>query len=263
MATASPCGSGRSRSRESPSPEAQAAQGGAGQQYPQWIDAGREYQTIGLVIAGGYVMARAASAGWHSALVTTAAVALPDVLHGRTAWDRFRDAPWQRIVRLGLAPLLAHPRQSRKLSRRDLSRRGCRYNTINRRSPNVSYQRRLGAQPRTTDRRRLRGLCPHQHVTRYRRKVDFTDVNQSISRGLSLRGSRWGRPDDTVGFSRRSHRISHQGKLYVAAGGLGPNAGPEQILETITAWPCSISPSSRSTTTGNAVRYRFSPCSCT
>ena len=32
--------------------------------------------TIGLVIAGGYVMAQAAGAGWHSALVTTAAVAL-------------------------------------------------------------------------------------------------------------------------------------------------------------------------------------------
>jgi high affinity Mn2+ porin len=36
------------------------------------------------------------------------------------------------------------------------------------------------------------------------------------------------------------NRISHQGKLYLAAGGLGgiigdgqlPNAGPEQILET-------------------------------
>ena len=44
MATASPRGSGWSRSRESPSQEAQAAQGTAGQQYPQWIDAGREHQ---------------------------------------------------------------------------------------------------------------------------------------------------------------------------------------------------------------------------
>jgi chromate transporter len=32
--------------------------------------------TIGLVIAGGYVMARAADAGWRSALVTAAAAAL-------------------------------------------------------------------------------------------------------------------------------------------------------------------------------------------
>jgi chromate transporter len=32
--------------------------------------------TIGLIIAGGYVMVRAAGAGWHSALVTTASVSL-------------------------------------------------------------------------------------------------------------------------------------------------------------------------------------------
>jgi high affinity Mn2+ porin len=70
-------------------------------------------------------------------------------------------------------------------------------------------------------------------------EVDFTDINQSISAGLSLKGSRWGRPDDTVGLAGAANRISHQGKLYLAAGGLGgiigdgqlPNAGPEQILE--------------------------------
>src|SRR6516164_10441744 len=70
-------------------------------------------------------------------------------------------------------------------------------------------------------------------------EVDFTDINQSISGGLSLAGSRWGRPDDTVGLAAAANRISHQGKLYLAAGGLGilvgdgklPNAGPEQILE--------------------------------
>ena len=68
----------------------------------------------------------------------------------------------------------------------------------------------------------------------------FTDINQSISAGLSLKGSRWGRPDDTIGLAGVVNRISHQGKLYLAAGGLGgiigdgqlPNAGPEQILET-------------------------------
>jgi len=70
-------------------------------------------------------------------------------------------------------------------------------------------------------------------------EVDFTDLNKSISAGLSLTGSRWGRPDDTVGLAGAINRISHQGKLYLAAGGLGgiigdgqlPNAGPEQILE--------------------------------
>jgi high affinity Mn2+ porin len=71
-------------------------------------------------------------------------------------------------------------------------------------------------------------------------EVDFTDINQSLSAGLSLSGTRWGRPDDTVGLAGVVNRISHDAKLYFAAGGLGgiigdgqlPNAGPEQILET-------------------------------
>jgi high affinity Mn2+ porin len=76
-------------------------------------------------------------------------------------------------------------------------------------------------------------------------EVDFTEINQSISAGLSLTGSRWGRPDDTVGLAGVVNRISHQGKLYLAAGGLGgiigdgrlPNAGPEQILEAYYSLP--------------------------
>ena len=70
-------------------------------------------------------------------------------------------------------------------------------------------------------------------------ELDFTDINQSLSAGLSLSGSGWGRPGDMVGLAVAVNRISHEGKLYLAAGGLGglvgegklPNAGPEQILE--------------------------------
>src|SRR6516225_2553808 len=47
-------------------------------------------------------------------------------------------------------------------------------------------------------------------------EVDFTDVNQSISAGSSLTGSRWGRPEDMVGLAGAFNRISHQGKLYLA-----------------------------------------------
>ncbi len=69
---------------------------------------------------------------------------------------------------------------------------------------------------------------------------DFTDIDQTLSIGLSLKGTRWGRPDDTVGLAGVVNQISHEGKLYLAAGGLGgiigdgqlPQAGPEQILET-------------------------------
>jgi high affinity Mn2+ porin len=70
-------------------------------------------------------------------------------------------------------------------------------------------------------------------------EVDFTDINESISAGLSLTGSRWARPDDTVGLAIAVNQISHQGKQYLAAGGLGGiigdgqlrHAGPEQIVE--------------------------------
>ncbi|HUN94885.1 MAG TPA: carbohydrate porin, partial [Bradyrhizobium sp.] len=73
----------------------------------------------------------------------------------------------------------------------------------------------------------------------------FTDINQSLSAGFSLNGNRWGRPDDTVGLAGVVNRISHEGKLYLAAGGLGgiigdgalPNAGPEQILEAFYSVP--------------------------
>jgi high affinity Mn2+ porin len=69
---------------------------------------------------------------------------------------------------------------------------------------------------------------------------DFTDIDESATIGFSLTGARWGRPDDTVGLAGVVNQISHSGKLYLAAGGLGgivgdgslPEAGPEQIIET-------------------------------
>jgi high affinity Mn2+ porin len=73
----------------------------------------------------------------------------------------------------------------------------------------------------------------------------FTDIDQTLSAGLSLQGTRWGRPDDTVGLAGVVNRISQEGKLYLAAGGLGgiigdgqlPDAGPEQIIETYYSVP--------------------------
>jgi Carbohydrate-selective porin, OprB family len=108
-------------------------------------------------------------------------------------------------------------------------------------------------------------------------EVDFTDINQSISAGLPLTGSRWGRLDDTVGLVGAINRISHRDKLYLAAGGLGGIIGdgllpgPSRSLKHITASPYSASPASRSTisssttrlTTATAVPCRFSACSCT
>ena len=68
----------------------------------------------------------------------------------------------------------------------------------------------------------------------------FTDIDQTISVGLSLSGTRWGRPDDIVALALAANQISRAAKEYLAAGGIGgiigdgqlPEAGPEQILET-------------------------------
>ena len=71
-------------------------------------------------------------------------------------------------------------------------------------------------------------------------EYDFTDIDQTVSIGLSLAGTKWGRPDDTVGLAGVANQISHAAKEYLAAGGLGgiigdgqlTEAGPEQIIET-------------------------------
>jgi high affinity Mn2+ porin len=72
---------------------------------------------------------------------------------------------------------------------------------------------------------------------------DFTDINRSVSAGLSLRGNRWGRQDDTVGVAVAVNGISSAAREYFAAGGLGiligdgqlPSYGTEKILETYYA----------------------------
>lgn len=69
---------------------------------------------------------------------------------------------------------------------------------------------------------------------------DFTDINQTLSTGLSLQGTRWGRPNDTVGFAGVINGISAAAQHYFGAGGVGiligdgalPHYGPEKILET-------------------------------
>ena len=68
----------------------------------------------------------------------------------------------------------------------------------------------------------------------------FTEINQSLSAGISLGGARWGRSDDILGSAFAVNQISRAGKQYLASGGLGgiigdgqlPNAGPEQIFES-------------------------------
>ena len=73
---------------------------------------------------------------------------------------------------------------------------------------------------------------------------EFTDVNKSISLGLSLKGSRWHRPDDSFGLAAAFNDISGAAQAYFAAGGLGilvgdgqlPHPGSERIAESYYAW---------------------------
>ncbi len=72
---------------------------------------------------------------------------------------------------------------------------------------------------------------------------EFTDIDRTVSAGLSLQGTRWSRRGDTVGFAAILNGISADRERYLNAGGLGvligdgklPNAGPEKIIESYYA----------------------------
>jgi high affinity Mn2+ porin len=68
---------------------------------------------------------------------------------------------------------------------------------------------------------------------------EFTEINRSLATGVSVKGERWHRPNDTFGLAGVVNDISKDARNYVAAGGLGvligdgqlPRAGLEKILE--------------------------------
>jgi high affinity Mn2+ porin len=69
---------------------------------------------------------------------------------------------------------------------------------------------------------------------------EFTDIDRTLSAGVSLSGKRWGRPNDTLALAGAVNAISPIHQSYLAAGGLGilvgdgqlPHPGSEDILET-------------------------------
>ena len=72
--------------------------------------------------------------------------------------------------------------------------------------------------------------------------MSWADMDRSLSAGLSLQGTAWGRPQDTVGIGGAINRLSASHRDYTAAGGLGVTIGDgrlsyagEHILETFYA----------------------------
>ena len=74
---------------------------------------------------------------------------------------------------------------------------------------------------------------------------EFTDIDRTVTAGLSLKGTRWGRPDDTFGLAGIVNGISAVHQAFLNAGGLGilvgdgqlPNAGSEKIIEMYYSLP--------------------------
>ncbi len=68
---------------------------------------------------------------------------------------------------------------------------------------------------------------------------EFSDIDRTLSGGLSFAGSAWGRKDDRVAIAGVINHISKAHQAYLAAGGLGilvgdgqlPHPGAEHILE--------------------------------
>ena len=73
--------------------------------------------------------------------------------------------------------------------------------------------------------------------------MSFTDIDASLSLGTSIKGTKWGRPDDTIGIAGAINALSRDHRDFIAAGGLGPLIGDgqlnyrkERILETYYAY---------------------------
>jgi high affinity Mn2+ porin len=71
----------------------------------------------------------------------------------------------------------------------------------------------------------------------------FTDIHRSLSGGLSIKGTQWGRPSDVIGIGGAINGISQDYRDFLAAGGLGVLVGDgalnyrrERILETYYAY---------------------------
>lgn len=78
---------------------------------------------------------------------------------------------------------------------------------------------------------------------------DFTDIDKTVSAGVSISGTKWGRPDDRVGIAGVINNISGVYQEYLNLGGLGiligdgklPNPGLEKIIEAYYSYSATAS----------------------
>ena len=69
----------------------------------------------------------------------------------------------------------------------------------------------------------------------------YTDVDRTAAVGLALKGTQWGRPDDTFAIAGIVNGITKIHEQFLNDGGLGilvgdgqlPHPGPEQIIESL------------------------------
>jgi high affinity Mn2+ porin len=71
----------------------------------------------------------------------------------------------------------------------------------------------------------------------------FTQIDRSLSGGISVGGTFWRRPDDRIGLGAARNYLSSDQRSFLAAGGIGfligegrLNYHPEEIVETYYAW---------------------------
>ncbi len=71
----------------------------------------------------------------------------------------------------------------------------------------------------------------------------FTEIDRTLSGGVRLKGTGWGRSNDTVGVAAAINGLSHDHADYLAAGGIGFIIGdgrltyaPEEIVEAYYQW---------------------------
>jgi high affinity Mn2+ porin len=78
---------------------------------------------------------------------------------------------------------------------------------------------------------------------------DFTDIDRTVSGGVSISGKSWGRPDDTIGIAGVLNGISSAHVAFLNAGGLGivvgdgqlTNYGLEKIFEAYYSYALNAS----------------------